>query len=843
MMRTIFLILAVALLVPTIRPDSAAAQSDNRKDEPWIFVVHDGDKTSSLWPNKRKPEDEKWYTRMGNRQYWEAGPDGAKDFYGWIAKHQRAWDTVDGCYGKPLEAGTMALAEMTFDLAYDWMLGRNFTDDVLYPRPRGPRVEDALIGFDEVSGMANYITCGKKKGFMGVSKTGPLSANRIWVGSAANALVKRMPTFHLSAAHELGHLVQNNIAPTKQADKARYRKASNARWIIEGAADAIGIMHAQDYHSGKEYFGPYSNKYYRRFFLSRAYNIPLNYPHKEQTDSNVGAPGKAQENLLDSIENKTLKNIDYQTNGFWYHVIERYLEGDPKGLHGLYEKMEGPEVARNATVIVDKWLDGVDGAMDGLEHVLPQFLAEYASWSEHRFAGEMSQDKWLSLGFGGCQTVAVGAGGHSRTIRLELAEYAGTCIKVSIPPEITYLQPDMQIRVTGQEDAVREFYLGWASGNVFLDSSSAMDCFDHVERQGREIGIAPCLLTPMDGLLNNAYQRYFYLPGIVQAGPPVLVPTDSNIATEFLLVASWVPQEAQDSRRDFDFADLELTISLDWSDLASGGPASQGSPATTDYASKKGRGPVAAEGEEAPEKATMRDVFTGNVATLPDMPPEAAQIVGELSEGSISIAVDSEDGDGPRVTLFFREELEFGQTGPIDVVAASEDDVRLGIQNPEIKSRLTIEEYTDAALRFSGEAHVCEGEMTPAQLAATTDGSDLCDAFPPRRYQVSGTIAFPTALNSEARLQQPPMSEAYRKYQNLRLSRLEQRFGWSGQITGEDADGGPIQPGPNDDQNTGSLREQRDADCNCDCDSPDRDSGNLQCQLLCGKMWQQCVQD
>lgn len=804
--------LALALAV------CAAGAQAGPEDEPWVFVVHDG----------VTPEDQRNYTLMGNYEPWEAPVDHPSDFYDWIAEHSRAYDTAKGCFGAPLKPATMTLSEATFDFAFDWMVGRGYGEDVLYPRPRGKRVQ-SIMGFTrELEGMANYLTC-QDKGFFSVSKTGPLSANRIEVGPAANALVERMPTFHLSAAHELAHLVQNNTAPGARSPNADHRRAANARWITEGAADAIGVLHARDHHGGKSYFGPYSDRFYRRFFLARAYNVPLNQPHKAQSEADYGSSGTAQDRLLESIENSALKNLDYQTNGFWFHVIERYLDGDPKGLHPLYRSMTGAAVARNATGLVDRWLDSVDGKLDGLEHVYPQFLAEYASWPAHRFEGRMPDHRWLKLGFGGCHEIEIRPGAGSAAATLPLAEYAGACIRLRVNPADALLRPDIQLRVTGQNDAVDDIYLGWAAGADFKDAPQSRDCYEHVERSGRRGGSAPCLLTPRDGISGGRYQRYFYLPEIVQAGP--------REPTEFLLVATWVPGEIRDARRDFRIEEIEITASIDSGGVSTG--AGDKTPATTDYASKKGRAPVDAEGETAPGEATLRDVFTGDVARMPDLPAGMAQAVDRRIEGSVTVAAEAEGARGAQVTFFFEEPLEIGHEGPLKVFAASANGARTGVQNPDEDSRLVIEAYTGETLRFRGVAQVCEGGM--AALMGAGKGAELCRIFPPRRYEVSGAIAFPTARNTEARLRRPPESEAYRNYQDIRLTRLENRLGLPGAITGEEGPDATSGAGGGTQMGIGRERVAPAVPgCDCGCASPDRDSGDLECKLLCGRAWKQC---
>lgn len=841
------------------------------RDDPWIFVVHEGDtfgatdelellgegmlreafgdadtpaaeaaaSREEIGEIRNDLEDYSFYRRMGNRQFWESAPeeDGlAEDFWTWIAEHQQAWSEVDGCFGKPLSRKAMQRSEGVFRSAFRWYLANNYGSDALYPRPWGPRVRETTLGVERAKGRANYLTC-KPSGFMSTADTGRLNANRLEIGPGANLLLNYMPTFHLSAAHELGHLVQNNLE-LRPDDKDAPRRAPGARWIIEGAADAGAVLYTQETY-GKDYFGPYANKYYRRFFLSRPYNIPLNHPGSSASADRVDRAGPVQASLLEEIEDKTLDKLDYQTNGFWYHVIERYLNGQPAGLNALYRTLSVAKLRNNATRLVDRWLNRVDGEnVDGLEHVLPQFLSEYASWPEHRFDGRMSTRKWLALGFGGCREARLILA-DSATVTLDLAEYAGDCIRVVIGPNQAMAAPDLQVRIEGPDDMVDEIYFGWASGGHFKGLPGVGDCYELVERQGSRGGIAPCLLTPEDGISNGKYQRYLYLPEVRQAGPR------SN--TELVFVVSWVPQQVADAGRDFRVKKVRVTASLDWAKLAAAGDADSktaGKAATTDYASKQGRAPVNAESDKALADVTPRDIFTGNFATLPGkVPLQMAQALKSGMEASITVRAETGDdvpaNEEPSVTFLFREPLKPGHQGPIEVHALSSDGNRTGIQNPARSSRLIIDQYSDDTLRFHGTAHVCEGEFVRAMAAG--GGRALCERFPPRSYVVSGAIAYPTARNQEARLQQPEISAAYRNYQNLRLARLEQRFGMRGTLVGGAGEDGPAPSAGGDPSGHGATESGRaPPPCDCGCDSADRKAGTLQCRLLCGKQWKQC---
>ncbi|WP_417260520.1 hypothetical protein [Celeribacter sp.] len=812
----------IIALAATLCSGSAYAQSP--AGDPWVFIVHEGD-TQPAW-QKVLPlgdaTDEYYYGMMTSMTSWRAGPSGEESFFNWIAEHQQAWDTIEGCYGQPLKKDTMVLSGQSFDLGFDWMIDKLGGDGALSMRPVGPRVEAALIGVETPGGQANYITC-SKTGVMSVTNIGADSANRISVGPAANALTKHMPTLQLSATHELGHVLQNNLYPKASKPSAM----SNARWITEGATDAVAVTHTQELYGGKDYFGPYANKYYRRFFLSRAYNIPLNHPH--QTQSKAGQAGSKQEQLLANIETKTLDLLDYQTNGFWFHILERYLNGNPNGLTSLYKSMSSAAVAQNATLLVDKWLDGIDGKLKGLEHVFPQFLTEYASWPSHRFEGHMSEDKWLRLGFGNCVEIHIPAGASSAKTTFQLAEYAGACIKISVDQVTTLLHPDIQIRFAGPNDLVDDIYLGWAKGNHFNGAPAAKDCYEMTETVG---GIAPCLLPPSDGTSAAQYQRYFFLPKIQQVGP--------RQDTEFLLIASWVPSTSADTKRNFRVEDIEITVSLDKGGLAAGGSGASKKPAETNYATKQGRGPVTAEGEKNPSEASMRDLFTGNVENMPGVSQIMANTLLKQTEGAITVKPDAEEGQSSggqtQVSFLFKTPLEPGHIGPVEIYAMSEGGGRMGIQNPSKNSSFIIEEYTAETLRFRGVAEVCEGSITSLMSAGSS--SDLCKIFPPKRYEATGAIAFPTARNTHSRLKQPPPSEAYRNYQDIRLARLEERFGLSGTMSGNptsEADNSGNASG------IGTTSKQRAApNCDCGCTSAQRTSGNIQCMLLCGKAWKQC---
>ncbi|MGM0586742.1 MAG: hypothetical protein ACQEUZ_19025, partial [Pseudomonadota bacterium] len=494
-------IAAAALAALTLPLLPARAPAQDAAQEPWVFVVHDG--AAQGWLSKRmaKATDGYFADMMRALESWRAGPEGDPGFYDWLAEHQRAWEEVEGCAGKPLKDSAMVLSERVFELGFQWLLSKGYGAPELSARARGPRMEMADGEPVRRPGMANYITC-QPDGFMATSNIGPDSSNLLLVGPRVNELVTRMPTLQLSATHELGHVVQNNLAPTKRSASEGDRALPNARWIIEGSADAIGVRHVQE-HYGTDHFGePYSDRYYRRFYLSRPYSLPLNLPRS--ADPGDGAFDAPRGRLFEGVDPDTLKKLDYQTNGFWLHVIERYLNGNPRGLNAVFRRLTAPESARNATRLVDRALNDLDGPLHGLEHVLPQFLSEYAAWWDHRFAGAMSRDRWLSLGFGGCPEVAFEKFASTARLSLDVAEYAGRCFTVRLDPAALIARPELEIRVIARargvdaRDVAEEMYLGRVSGRGFARDLRNQDCHEIAQDAPRP---APCLLSPQDGAL------------------------------------------------------------------------------------------------------------------------------------------------------------------------------------------------------------------------------------------------------------------------------------------------------------------------------------------------------
>ncbi|HSH43935.1 MAG TPA: hypothetical protein VK973_17565 [Arenicellales bacterium] len=514
--------------------------------------------------------------------------------------------------------------------------------------------------------------------------------------------------------------------------------------------------------------------------------------------------------------------------------------------------MDTNAIRFGVTRIVDRFLDDVDGrSMTGLHHVLPQFLAEYATWWKHRFNGRMDRGKWLGLGFGGCEEIALTPIETSRRIGLELAEYAGRCFTVRVPPLLAMDKPDLEIRVNADATVTDELYLGHAMAEGFSDDRRNRDCYEIVTRK-LSPKAAPCLLDPRQGSSGGALQRYFNITDIHGSGEDVVL----------TFIMTRVPNAIRDAGYDYDVDPVGVTASLDRARLETGDESGTGSDdgnqsdggakgsdrggdadrkktAVVDYASKSGRARVSPEGEKAPGDAGPRDIFSGNFDTMPIADQGLRRQMMQMRDAAITVRLEPGEGEAgnemPAVGFRFIDGAPRpGDSGAVDVEAMSSRGERFGVQDPDRPSRLVIEEYSDQTLRFRGVAHVCEGSA--AGLARGADRA-LCELLERRTYRVEGTVSFPTARNSVARLQSSE-TDAYLAYRDLRLDALLGP-GNSGGLLDDAGLSSPDSDGGKGDAGATGRSPVADDGCDCSCAGRDDDPA-AQCKLLCGKDWKAC---
>lgn len=686
----------------------------------------------------------------------------------------------------------------------------------------------------------------------------------IQAGTDAYALVRKQPqvnpaVFLAYASHELHHLVQNSILGKQMncgGDKPLPAwKRRQRGWWIEGTADAYGIFAAREAYR-RDHFGPYGNGFYKRFFLSRPYYVPLNY-----ASESIETSGAATHLL------------DYRSNGFWMHVLERYMDGQPKQFEALYRAL-APSLAGqtgNPTQAIDDYLDTLDGAPGkGLQTAFPQFLSEYVSWPRHRFGRMRSMSAHLALSFRGCEKFALSTDGPSALSKtLQLAPLAGACVDI----EIERVGQPLSVAIVAGGDSVAsvdDLYLGW--GETLIDDKPHRDC--HAEVTKNPARKPYCLLDPRQGALpanasvaarGHQAVRSWWIPDSEIPGSPGA----PRKVTLRLILSRVADQVADYGNYDKLPRAIPLSIALDHARVnvpraaapahtAKPGPAGP-SPAARERRAAIPSVGVTASGNFSPllfdgpinlgaGPDTLNAALTGRldldqILNRPELAGVLSAGIGLtlLSENPGTIDVDADTL--PTLSLILADRLRNGlvpgETGSFDVVAMAtldpDDESSTLIQDPKRPSRLTIHEHTFESMRFSGQANLCR-----IVFSSVTDN--------PCREKVmaefSGSISFPSI-----RMRQQPWrvadTPALKGYQGLRLAAL---FGPAGD------GGGALMPadtsaGP---KGSGGRINGAPSACDCSCAGLKRmetlDDATAQasaqqlstCAMQCMGAWMQC---
>lgn len=774
----------------------------------------------------------------------------------------------DGPFGLPGPEFSVT-AEFVDDLlsifadAASWLDERGFAAVHTYANmPEYDRVEDAETGevrYEPTGDRVNLIGCNPESGFLQTHFTGnDDSAHAIEFGTgAADLRQTNALAFRLTSVHEFMHVYPYNHAPAFLEGGPRARH----HWISEALPDAIALRYVADRvggydalfaHPDMAAWFPQSDsmpsRYSRRFYQARPYFIPLNLTVSAGHEgSPAGFYSGASDELIGAVIERDYNQLGYLTNGFWTHVMERYLGNDPSSFHGFLQTLERGDLDRLMDR-TDAWLDDLHDPMTGIEHVFPQFLAEYEGWWDGRVDyNGMSEDRWLDYGFNGCEEIELGLGDTAAELEIEVASYAGRCIDIVMPSLAASQTPDIDIAAWVDRDPVmvNHLYLAQARmrnvtvyqgeplpGGGYGDDAS---CYELVEA-----GTVPrggCLLDPEQGEVHwsstgrTVTARTFNVSEVGNSGA-------RNVRLRFIL--AFAHSGNLESSTHMSARDVNLVATVTFADLEEDGAGSgggggkarlrrqigagDGSGFTVVYGHRRSRGPIGTNrgGAEAGQ-ADFADIFTGNVA-IPGMTgnDEMAEAMREAGNRMLTLAEDRADGRQGRTIGFLLEHpLEPGHTGPVTANGLFEapDGRSVGIQDPDRPTRLVIEDHTEYTLRFNGEVNVCIFDPMQMAMNAGNRRPDPCRDGERRRFEVSGAVGFPGIVSGRSSFtrQTTPELEAY---QNLRLSRISQlmgdRFGPgpSGPPTMPDI---PMPSGPAPSSSSGQGA------------SPDRDSGPRQC--------------
>lgn len=286
-------------------------------------------------------------------------------------------------------------------------------------------------------------------------------------------------------AHELFHVVQS--AQQVRADAAA--DGDLAPWINDGTADAVAADLTRRRGYGVE--PPLSVRGSRSYYGLRPYHRSLTWVSGSSDQDQYG-------NLLVT---------DYTASSFWTYLAERFFDGS---FHYLIDWFAVPDPHAGR----DDWLEWVDdllrfdqGGIDQpLYLVFPDFIANYASWGEKKYA-HIGEETWRIAAFDECEVVPLFPGDPPVELTLELEPLSARCVKVMAGG----LDADDAIAVQfmaydGDTDRLDNLHLT-ASSLTSTVGGVTFDCYDESKRAGPRtlclqkpfVGAQGRTLSPSDG--------------------------------------------------------------------------------------------------------------------------------------------------------------------------------------------------------------------------------------------------------------------------------------------------------------------------------------------------------
>lgn len=635
---------------------------------------------------------------------------------------------------------------------------------------------------------------------------------------------RNTPVFQAFTSHELQHLAQLNLLGNAQSCVAFKEKHKNKRraqgWWSEGIADAYGVAVLHQRHK-KEYFGrPPSDPFHKRLYLHRPYYEPLIHGGWE----------------IEGDSKHKLATLDYRTNGFWEHILRRYLKNQPKRFEGIYKAISPRLVKGNQTAAIDRYLNQLDGrAGNGLKTLFPQFLTEYVSWPRTRFGKKMPMRKWLAESFKGCHRFQLSSLDPAASHDIKIKPYAGACIDVEIDGLASI--PSISIAASGKNiKAVDDLYLGLAE--ILVDYQLQESCFTEVKKNNYAKQ-KYCLLDPRQGTTNNNQAlRSWWVPD-----SQIPRSFSSGGRTTLRFVLSRVPNKITDWRGTMRrAAKIPLTVALDQATMTPlPGKAStqkkstKAATAKTKAKSKRQAnlrsavpgtgimggsnfGPLPLAGNNPLSGNAMTDgigAMLGNLNAEAFLDrPEMAGVLGggfitltQLPDGEYSNIMD-EDSELPLLHIILPDKMEgegiaANETGSFNAIAMAEvpahSEQFLYIQDEEQASSFTVVSNNFSVMRFEGIANLCKISLQNGECSQRL------------RQTFSGSISFPELRFQKSKLQLVE-TEDYRAYQQLRVSQISTNITdemSSGNTNTQATDSGPA------DNTQSAAEEPQGCDCSC----------------------------
>ena len=663
--------------------------------------------------------------------------------------------------------------------------------------------------FTQDDGYFSVLTC---------SSAFPLATSAFPLRMGKGTIELPEHTLFMGAVHELAHLQQNN--------SRHYLKeglcTSADKWYSEGIAEHLGTQATKDKFN-TDYHGPLSNKYFRRFFMMRPYNVPLNLQPRSEGYLTIQAL------------------LGYRTNGFWDFVSRNYLKND----YSYYEKFDlglSSEALKNQTGAMHNFLNNIDGDSNGLKHIYPQFLAEYATWPKHRFKNHLkgSDDLWTAISFGGCHKISLTPDKPNVKLDVSLDHYAGSCFDISIDG-LTTGGEELSVHIEASDtnkiapEIIDQLYLAVAEAT---DTNQNFSCYETLKNI-MDAKLGPCLLDPLQGKNSTLVGRYWSTDAFkANGGVPKL-----------RMMLSRVPQEINDVGTDRGTKTIPLNIGLSRATLTVDGQK-KNSTATHQQVSgimnsESGlHGNLRMKGGEGSSSnplsaitglpANMSDLFKGRLK-MPEVPLDiqgiAMFMVSEITpEGSNRVKTQPLSG-----TITFKDPISIGKTGEF-TGAGGVTLANGGIAIDMVKggsSKLTLTRNDATMLQYNGVINACV--INPMMQQGCTQKITI---------KFEGSIAFGGLMIGDNQLTEW-ITPDYESYRNLRIARIQNMF--QNKIPTLPI-GTQAPPGNNSTDKTSPPRiGNAGNNCDCSCETlmamkKDRSKVVPACVMTCLPQLMQCAQ-
>jgi len=652
----------------------------------------------------------------------------------------------------------------------------------------------------------------------------------------------------------------------------RYKFGDGTRapfWLTVAAVDALSVVSLED--SGVFVYGNYDDVELRLPFLQGNFSRRLtDFESPPQADASPQSPSATalNPNAAAPAQRPIEEDREDETKGaFIRFLIEDHLDDDWGHLAEILN------VATNADdhmVAIHNYLDAQDGTvLQGLEHAFPAFVAKQASLGFTKYRGRVSPAVWLQDSFGDCEEVVIDEVTLKETTTLDVLPYAARCIIVWTESRHAPWHGDLQTKMRladGQpgDDRIDDVFMSFSAFGDQEPVKAEYTCEQSMDERG---DLNECVFTPTaQGAARDdkgVLQRLYYQP----VGKKSL-----HERKWTLLLLSYVPTDERpggvESRPG---VNVEIKWSLDTvidggggelADMGSSGDEFElmdMSTATIDHGSKVGLAPILTRQTENNEMS-WQNIWDGMASPIPGNLLEDA-----LAQFDNLIGFNDEAGDGFGVIITDPKVLEPGFTGTTTAYTPyGGKDGYMSMPDPDYEGHIEIIENTKDTLYFTVEESFCMVPESEIPEMIRQNREDLCEFGERVKAKATGAIAFPELRRSKTKLD-PVETDVYRGLRNLRLEKIQSRFG-SGIAQGgfgaqPSNTGQPSASAPNTQSQSGSTNAgspsnvclilKPDTSCDCSCDaktcfdtktlSSTLSQREAACRLTCGKRWKTCA--